>query len=73
MTTKCGAIEFKGRGGTDFTPLLEEADRHYPDIGVVLTDLQGPARFHPRWPVLWAVPEAFAHAVQPFGRRLSLA
>jgi hypothetical protein len=67
------AIEFKGRGGTDFTPLLEEADRHHPDIGVVLTDLQGPARFRPRWPVLWAVPEAFAHAVQPFGRRLRLA
>ena len=65
-------IEFKGRGGTDFTPLLEEADRHRPDIGVVLTDLQGPARFRPRWPVLWAVPEAFAHAAQPFGRKLTL-
>ncbi len=65
-------IEFEGRGGTDFTPLLEEADRHRPDMGVVLTDLQGPARFRPRWPVLWAVPEAFAHAVQPFGRRLTL-
>jgi hypothetical protein len=67
-----GAIEFKGRGGTDFTPLLEEADWHHPDIGVVLTDLQGSARFRPRWPVLWAVPEAFARAVQPFGRKLSL-
>ncbi len=65
-------IEFQGRGGTDFTPLLEEADRHRPDIGVVLTDLQGPARFRPRWPVLWAVPEAFAQAVAPFGRRLAL-
>ena len=65
-------IEFKGRGGTDFTPLLQEADRHHPDIGVVLTDLDGPARFRPRWPVIWAVPEADRHAVAPFGRKLVL-
>ena len=41
---------------TDFTPLLEAADVHRPDLGVVLTDLEGPARFRPRWPVIWAVP-----------------
>lgn len=67
-----GAIEFQGGGGTDFTPLLEEADRHTPDLGVVLTDLQGPARFRPRWPVLWAVPPAHAEAFAPFGRKLVL-
>jgi hypothetical protein len=39
---------------------------------VVLTDLDGPARFQPRWPVIWAVPESHAHAVPPFGRLLSL-
>ena len=61
----------EGGGGTDFTPLLEEADRHRPDLGVVLTDLDGPARFVPRWPVLWAVPVAHA-AVPPFGRMLVL-
>jgi len=60
-------------GGTDFTPLLLEADGHAPDIGVVLTDLQGPASFRPRWPVLWAVPPAWAHAEPPFGRRVVLA
>jgi hypothetical protein len=65
-------IDFQGGGGTDFTPLLEEADRHRPDITVVLTDLDGPARVRPRWPVLWAVPEANAPAVPPFGRRLLL-
>ena len=51
-------IVFSGGGGTDFTPLLEEADKHRPDIAIVLTDLDGPARFRPRWPVIWAVPEA---------------
>jgi predicted metal-dependent peptidase len=61
-----------GSGGTDFTPLLEEADRHAPDITVVLTDLDGPARHRPRSPVLWAVPAACAAAVPPFGRLLVL-
>jgi len=65
-------LEFAGGGGTDFTPLLEEADRHRPDIGVVLTDLDGPARFRPRWPLIWAVPEADRAAVAPFGRKLVL-
>jgi predicted metal-dependent peptidase len=66
------AIAFSGGGGTDFTPLLEEAERHSPDIAVVLTDLEGPARRQPRWPVIWAVPEAHRAAVAPFGRKLVL-
>jgi len=65
-------IVFRGGGDTDFTPLLEEADAHRPDIAVVLTDLDGPARCRPRWPVIWAVPEANASAVAPFGRKLVL-
>ena len=65
-------IVFQGGGGTDFTPLLEEADKHRPDIAVVLTDLDGPARWRPGWPVIWAVPEAHAAAVAPFGRKLVL-
>jgi predicted metal-dependent peptidase len=65
-------LEFKGGGGTDFTPLLDEADRHRPDLVVVLTDLDGPARCRPRWPVIWAVPEAQGAAVPPFGRTLRL-
>ena len=65
-------IEFEGRGGTDFTPLLMEAEKHRPDIAVVLTDLDGPASFRPRWPVIWAVPEAYKAAVPPFGRKVVL-
>jgi len=38
----------------------------------VLTDLDGPARFRPRWPVLWAVPESARRAHVPFGHLLSL-
>jgi hypothetical protein len=42
-------LAFRGGGGTDFTPLLKAADAHRPDLGVYLTDLDGPARFRPRW------------------------
>jgi predicted metal-dependent peptidase len=65
-------IEFHGGGGTDFTPLLQEAERHRPDVIVILTDLDGPARFRPRRPVIWAVPREHAHREQPFGRKLTL-
>jgi predicted metal-dependent peptidase len=65
-------IRFVGGGGTDFTPLLEEVQRQRPDIAVVLTDLQGPARFRPSCPVIWAVPGWQPAVVPPFGRVLSL-
>jgi hypothetical protein len=63
-------LDVHGGGGTDFTPLLEAADLRRPDIGVVLTDLDGPVRFTPRWPVIWAVPSANAGVTAPFGRLL---
>jgi predicted metal-dependent peptidase len=66
-------VAFQGGGGTDFSPLLKEADRHAPDIGVVLTDLQGPAAYKPSWPVIWAVPEAWDNAREPYGRKLVMA
>lgn len=70
--TDLDGIEFHGGGGTDFSPLLEEADRWGPDIGVVLTDLEGPALYRPTFPVLWAVPKSQAAVAHPFGRKLVL-
>ena len=67
-----GEIDFSGGGGTNFTPLLEHANQYRPDIGVVLTDLEGPARFQPNWPVIWAVPESHALTQPPFGQLLAL-
>jgi predicted metal-dependent peptidase len=66
------AIRFDGGGGTDFTPLLEEVQRQRPDIAVVLTDLQGPARFKPSCPLIWAVPAWEPAVAPPFGRLLPL-
>lgn len=65
-------IVFEGGGGTDFSPLLQEAERYRPDIAVFLTDLQGPAGYRPAWPVVWAVPRDWADAQIPFGRKLVL-
>lgn len=63
-------IGFQGGGGTDFTPLLREAERFAPDMGVFLTDLDGRADYRPSYPVLWTVPSAYADMPHPFGRKL---
>ncbi len=65
-------VRFQGGGGTDFTPLLHEAERHAPDMGVFLTDLDGPADYRPSFPVLWAVPVEHQAMPHPFGRKLVL-
>jgi predicted metal-dependent peptidase len=65
-------LQFHGGGGTDFSPLLREAEHWGPDIGVFLTDLEGPALYRPTFPVLWAVPTACADTPHPFGRKLVL-
>ncbi|NEX18124.1 MAG: hypothetical protein C1943_16320 [Halochromatium sp.] len=65
-------LAFEGGGGTDFSPLLREAERHAPDIAVFLTDLDGPAEYKPSYPVIWAVPAVNANARHPFGRKLVL-
>jgi predicted metal-dependent peptidase len=65
-------LALEGGGGTDFTPLLVEAQRHSPDMAVFLTDLDGRVDFCPPFPVLWAVPASAAHMQAPFGRKLVL-
>lgn len=65
-------LAFEGGGGTDFTPLLLEAERHAPDMAVFLTDLDGRVQHCPGFPVLWAVPAEAEHMTQPFGRKLVL-
>jgi hypothetical protein len=65
-------LTVQGGGGTDFAPLLEAADREACDIGVVLTDLDGPAAYKPSFPVVWAVPVASREFAEPFGRRVEL-
>lgn len=65
-------IQFNGGGATNFVPLIAEASTYKPDIGLFLTDLEGPAGDPPAWPIVWAVPvEANVQPV-PFGQRIIL-
>jgi predicted metal-dependent peptidase len=70
--TDLDGMTYPGGGGTDFSPLLEEADGWAPDIGVFFTDLEGPAGYRPAFPVIWAVTKPNAHLAIPFGRKLVL-
>lgn len=63
-------LQAAGGGGTDFSPLLMEAERQRPDLIVVLTDLDGPAHHRPSVPVIWTVPQAEAARPEPFGLKL---
>ncbi len=51
-------------GGTDFAPAFTAAAQLHPSILIVLTDLEAPLPPPPRFPVIWAVPDA-RHAAQP--------
>lgn len=70
--TRLDDIRFRGGGGTDFSPLLREAEAWRPDMGVFLTDLEGPADYRPCFPVLWAVTRANEEMTHPFGHKLVL-
>jgi predicted metal-dependent peptidase len=65
-------MAFSRDGGTDFAPVLAEADRLEPAVIVMLTDLDAPLPDPPRAPVIWAVPEE-PRRLPPWGRVLSLA
>ena len=51
-------LELRRGGGTDFGPIFDAAQKLDPSLLVVLTDLDAPLPPTPRFPVIWAVPEA---------------
>ena len=65
-------LSFSRDGGTDFAPVLAEADRLEPAVIVMLTDLDAPLPDRPRAPVIWAVPEE-PRVAPEWGRVVSLA
>lgn len=66
------SIQFNGGGGTDFVPLINTASLFKPDIGLFLTDLEGPAGKAPQWPIIWAVPSEAVIQPVPYGKRIIL-
>jgi predicted metal-dependent peptidase len=65
-------LAFSRDGGTDFAPVLAEADRLDPAVIVMLTDLDAPLPDRPRAPVIWAVPDD-PRICPSWGRVVSLA
>ncbi len=64
--------EFKGGGGTSFTPVFEWADKQDqpPDLLVYFTDAQGDfPSAQPNYPVIWLVK---GKSVVPWGQRVQL-
>lgn len=53
-----GAFEMRSGGGTDFAPVLQEAQALDPSLIIMLTDLDAPCGPAPSARVLWAVPHA---------------
>lgn len=74
--TDLGKIEFKGEGGTDFSPAIELLDKKYKVACIVyLTDLCGPANYKPKFcrQVIWAIPDSFGSAPNPpYGTKIML-
>ena len=50
-------IDLKKGGGTDFGPILAEAQTLSPSMIIVLTDLDAPTAHQVSAPLIWAVPE----------------
>ena len=70
--SRLARMETRRGGGTDFRPLLQQAQTLALSVLVILTDLDGETGPAPRaLPVIWALPPG-AHSAAPWGRRISL-
>lgn len=58
------ALDAPRGGGTAFAPAFAQAAALGPSLLIVLTDLEAPLPPRPRFPVIWAVPDA-RHAPRP--------
>jgi predicted metal-dependent peptidase len=64
-------LEFRGHGGTDFSPALKKADELKVSQVVYLTDLEGPAEYKAKAPVVWTVPKILRNNPRaPYGTLL---
>ena len=64
-------LELPQGGGTDFRPVMARAAELAPSALVILSDMDGPMGARPRFPVIWATPQADPKQA-PFGHVLSL-
>ncbi len=71
--TQLRALKAPRGGGTAFAPAFAAAAALNPSILIVLTDLEAPLPPKPRFPVIWAVPDARHAPKAPWGTILDLA
>lgn len=67
---KAGKIDIVGRGGTNFTPVIELADSLNYDGLVVFTDGYAPFPPKPKTRMLWAVCEQDRNVEFPYGKKV---
>lgn len=67
---KIKSMEIVGRGGTNFTPVLQYVDENSYDGLVVFTDGCAPFDYRPKSRVLWALSPQGAGVQPPFGKRV---
>jgi predicted metal-dependent peptidase len=70
ISKKIRNYEFKGRGGTDFHPIMTYVDEHTYDGLIMLTDGYAPFPPQPKARVLWALSTQGASVHPPYGKRL---
>lgn len=57
-------FKFKGRGGTDFEPVITYSEKHKYSGLIILTDGIAPAPHQPRHKVLWVCPPGYSPPVK---------
>lgn len=70
FSKKAGKINVVGRGGTNFTPVIELADNLNYDGLVIFTDGYAPFPPKPRTRMLWAVCEQDKGVEFPYGKKV---
>lgn len=71
-TAQLKTLQAPRGGGTAFAPAFRAAAALTPSILIVLTDLEAPLPERPRFPVIWAVPDARHAPRAPWGTTLDL-
>jgi len=67
---KIRGLEIKGRGGTDFGPIIRYVDEHKYDGLIIMTDGFAPFPAKPKSRVLWAISPQGDSVKPPYGKRV---
>lgn len=70
ISKKITRFQFRGRGGTDFTPAIQMADEKRYDGIIMLTDGYAPFPKKPKARVLWALSKQGASVNPPYGKKV---